>query len=196
MRYLLPIALLLFARASHAFADEPSKPTAVKWSFKSDQGSDPRDEISGALGKIEGKYKYVPGVSGDGLRLDGYTTSMTVSRSDVPSPGTDGLTVEAWLALDTYPWNWVPLVEQESQHQAGFSLGVDAFGHVAFGVSINGQWHAAISTATLPLKRWTHVAGIYATHDGHGVLTVLVNGLALEQLKVEGEYTPARTLIC
>ena len=126
MRYLLPLALLLCARASSASAAEPSTPTAVKWSFESNQGSNPRDEISGKLGKIEGKYKYVPGVSGDGLRLDGYTTSMTVNRGSVPSPGTDGLTVEAWLALDTYPWNWVPLVEQESQHQGGFSLAVDA----------------------------------------------------------------------
>ena len=194
MRYLLPpVLLLLQIGLSSAVAQEFSTAAGVKWSFAHEQGTAPRDDLSGSIGKLEGKYQYVPGVSGDGLRFDGYTTSMTVSRGDVPSPGPGGFTVECWLALDTYPWNWVPVIEQESEHQAGFFLGIDAFGHVAFEASINGQWRSAVSTATIPLKRWAHVAGTYATQDGHGMLTVYVNGVSLEEVKVEGEYTPART---
>ena len=193
-RYLLLLALLLVPTGdSRAAAQEPSPAAAVRWSFAHDQGAAPRDDLSGKIGKIEGKYGYVSGISGDGLRFDGYTTSMTVSRKDIPTPGPGGFTVECWLALNTYPWNWVPVAEQESEHQAGFFLGVDAFGHVAFEASIDGQWRSAVSRVTLPLKRWAHVAGTYATHDGHGVLTVLINGIAVEELKVEGEYTPART---
>ena len=132
MRPLLPLVLLLFLGASQsAIAQQPAD-TAAKWSFSRDQAAAPREEHSNALAKLEGKYQYVSGVSGDGLRLDGYTTSMSVNRKDLPSLGPDGFTAEAWVALNTYPWNWVPVVEQQNEHQAGFFLGIDAFGHVAF----------------------------------------------------------------
>ena len=192
LRPLLPLALVsLYCTSSLAIAPEPTGVAAVHWSFSQDQGASPRDDRSGASAKLEGNYQYVPGISGDGVRFDGYTTSMTVDRKEIPSLGPDGFTVESWVALDTYPWNTVPVIEQENEHQAGFLLGIDAFGHVTFAACINGQWRTAISTATIPLKRWAHLAGTYATHNGQGVLTAFLNGTPVAEVKVTGEYTPA-----
>ena len=45
----------------------------------------------------------------------------------------------------------------------------------------------------LPLKRWVHIAGVYATHNGAGMLTLYLNGVPAGQLAVQGELSPART---
>jgi hypothetical protein len=95
------------------------------------------------------------------LRLDGYTTSMTVAASALPAFGPEGFTVEAWVALDTYPWNWVPIAGQQIAREAGFFFGIDALGHVGLEASFNGQWRWAVGKATIPLKRWAHLAGTY-----------------------------------
>jgi hypothetical protein len=98
----------------------------AKWSFQRDQGETVPDSVHGAMGKIGGFYKYVQGVTGSALRFDGYTTSVTIPAREAPSVGTDGFTVEAWVALNTYPWNWVPVADQEREEQEGFSFGIDA----------------------------------------------------------------------
>jgi hypothetical protein len=148
----------------------------LRWVFSREQNASPVDAVRGIQGMLEGKYSYVPGVTGDALRLDGYTTSMTVAAKALPSIGPDGFTVEAWVALNTYPWNWVPIADQQIAHEAGFFFGIDAFGHVGLEASFNGQWRSAVSKATVPLKR----------------LRVYMNGAALVQLPVEGEYSPAK----
>jgi Concanavalin A-like lectin/glucanases superfamily len=180
----------LFINFSYA---QDKKPTA-KWSFDGNHGANPIDSIRGVKAAIGGNYKYVAGVSGDGLRFDGYTTSMTVnSRALSISP--KGFTVEAWVALDAYPWNWVPVVDQERQRQEGFFLGIDAFGHAALEASIDGQWRAAVSKTVLPLKQWAHVAGTYDEVQGNATLTIYVNGKREGQLTIAGELTPAHTKI-
>ena len=151
------------------------------------------DSVPDIRATVQGEYSYVPGVSGDALRLDGYTTSMTVAASDLAVSGHDGFTVEAWIALNTYPWNWVPIADQETAHQAGFFLGIDAFGHIGLEACINGQWLSAVSKATVPLKRWVHLAGTYQVDHGKGTLIVYMNGALLAQVPADGEYSPAST---
>ena len=108
----------------------------------------PRDSIRGVAGTVNGYYKYVAGVSGDALRFDGYTTGMTFPSPDASGVGRNGFTVEAWVALNTYPWNWVPVVDQEEELQEGFFFGIDAFGHVGLQASIDGQWQVLTSQAS------------------------------------------------
>ncbi len=148
------------------------------------------EEYRGTLG---GYYTYVAGVSGDALRFDGYTTSMTVRSHDVTIAGRKDFTVEAWVALNTFPWNWVPIVDEEEEQQEGFFFGIDAFGHVGLQASIDGRWQTLTSKATLPLKRWIHVAGTYETNQGRGFLKIYVNGKQAGELAVQGELTPAHT---
>ena len=135
----------------------------------------------------------MPGVSGDALRFDGYTTSMTVPAHDAPVVGKNGFTVEAWVALNTYPWNWVPVVDQEDQQQAGYFLGIDAFGHVGLEAAIDGQWQTVVSRNAIPLKRWAHITGALETSGGQSALRLYVNGAPVGRLAVSGEFTPAST---
>ena len=165
---------------------------ALRWSFARSQGAAPVDSVRGVRATLEGLYQYVPGVSGDALRFDGYTTGMTVSAQEAGIDPGHGFTVEAWVALNTDPWNRVPVVDQELDHQEGYLFGIDAFGHIGLAASINGQWQSLVSTATLPLKKWAHIAGTYETQDGHGFLTLYLNGAPVGRLPVQGTLSPAR----
>ncbi len=165
----------------------------AKWSFQQNQGDTVRDSVHGAQGRIDGFRAYVHGVTGSALRFDGYTTSVSIPAREAPSVGADGFTVDAWVALNTYPWNWVPVVDQEREEQEGFSFGIDAFGHLGLRASIDGQWKSLTSTERLPLKKWAHVTGSYEADHGSGLLKIYINGRPAGQLAVQGELTPADT---
>jgi hypothetical protein len=142
---------------------------------------------------LGGSYSYLPGVSGEALRFDGYTTRMTVKLPEGESAARNGFTIEAWVALNTYPWNWVPVVDQELDRQEGYFFGIDAFGHFALEASIDGQWQKVVSNETLPLKKWVHIAGTYQTNGGEGKLAIFLNGAPAGQIDVHGMFSPART---
>jgi len=102
------------------------KPLA-QWRFDESQGPAAQDDAGGAADNIAGLYRFVRGVAGNALQFDGYTTSIQRPWPRVP-PIVGGFTVEAWVALDAYPWNWVPIVDWERDMQAGFLFGIDAYG--------------------------------------------------------------------
>lgn len=158
----------------------------VRWDFHQSQGATPVDSLHGVKASLEGEYAYVPGVSGDGVRFDGYTTSMTVPWRDADSSIRNGFTAEAWVALNTYPWNRVPLLDREIDSQQGFFFGLDAFGHLLLGVSIDGQWQRLTSKETLPLKKWAHITGTYRTKGEQGELAIYIDGKPAGQLAVHG----------
>jgi hypothetical protein len=195
MRRRFSAFLLCAVCACVAHAQQPSD---FKFPFAKDEGAAPVDSTHGAKAALGGEYSYVPGVSGVGVRFDEYTTRMTVKAPDsqaaLPARTRNGFTVDAWVALNTYPWNWVPVVDQELDRQEGYFFGIDAFGHFALEASFNGVWQRLISKETLPLKKWAHVAGTYeANGDGTGKLRIFLNGAPSGEMDVHGVFTPART---
>jgi hypothetical protein len=96
-----------------------------------------------------------------------------------PSP-TAGFTVESWVALDAYPWNWIPLIDHERDNQAGYLFGIDAYGHIGLHAAVGGSWQVLTSTARVPLKRWAHVASTFDPDHG---LALYIDG------KLAGEMT-------
>ena len=157
------------------------------WSFDKMTREGVRDDVSGAIDPVQGFRKLVPGVSGKGLRLDGYTTHIVRDSASAPRLR-NAVSVEAWVVLQYYPWNWVPVAEQLVDEQVGFFFGIDAFGHVGLQVAVDGVWQSAISTAQLPLKKWAHIAG---TFDPDGGLTVYIDGKEAGRLAVKGRLQPA-----
>ena len=143
----------------------------------------------------------MPGVDGNGLRFDGYTTAVvrlakpariSATKGDsaaetIPQLGA-AFTLSAWVALDAYPWNWVPLIDHERDEQAGYSFGIDALGHVGLRLAVNGGWQTATSMRVLPLKRWSHVA---ATFDHASGLVIYIDGEEAARLAIRGDLTPA-----
>lgn len=160
----------------------------LTWSF--DEGSS--ETLKANLAKdgddLEGMWRIVPGVKGQAIEFDGYTTELSRDAKKIPVLG-NAFTVSAWVALNNYPWNWVPVVDQSEFQQVGFSLEIDAFGHVALGASIDGVWKQVTSEETLPLKKWVHITGIFQGDSG---LTILIDGKAAGHLATAGNFWQAR----
>jgi hypothetical protein len=159
----------------------------ARWSF--DEATTPltRETASGVDDKVDGFYKYVSGVSGTGLRFDGYTTQVIRAAKKAPQLA-DAFSVEAWVALNTLPWNWVPVVDQEQFRQVGYSFGIDAFGHLGLQVSVGGVWQSLYSAAPLPLKKWVHVVGTFDSARG---LALYIDGKEAGSLPVKGSMRAA-----
>jgi hypothetical protein len=188
--YFAILAGLLFP--PHSAAQSEGLGLVAQWSFDEKDGSLARDSVRGADDKITGLFKHLDGVAGEGLRFDGETTSIRRAAQDSPQI-TNALSVEAWVAVSTYPWNWVPIIDQsrgeeQRRGEIGYSVGIDAFGHLGLQVSVNGKFHTLVSKDPLPLKKWSHVAATF--ENDHG-LKVYVNGQLAGELAVEGPFTPA-----
>ncbi len=163
--------------------------SGIFWHFDEDSGATAHDSASGIDDPIHGYYLRVPGVTGKALSFDGYTTAIERPAKTVPDLG-QTFTVSAWVALDDYPWNWVPIVDRELDDQVGYVLEIDAFGHPGFGVDVNGVWQHITSPLQLPLKKWSRVT---ATFDEHQGVTLYVNGNEAGSLRTSGPYFPADT---
>ena len=182
---LVLLGLALMTISNPALAQDAGP--VARWSFDNVTGPVARDSVAGIDDKVGGFYKSVPGVSGNGLRFDGYTTSV-VRKADAAPKIHGSFSVEAWIALDTYPWNWLPVVDQEEDHQTGYFFGLDAFGHVSLQVSVDGVWKTVTSTAQIPLKKWAHVTG---TYEENHALTIYLDGKEVGSIPVSGPMLTA-----
>ncbi len=81
------------------------------WSFDQDREGSATDVIGGTSDPINGNYAYKAGVAGKSLQLDGYTTFVRRAAAKVPALSR-ALTVEAWIAPQTYSWNWTGVLSQ------------------------------------------------------------------------------------
>lgn len=172
--------------ASPAIQAQSVQPVA-KWSFEEANGTTARNSVNGANDQIQGFFLRVPGVSGHALRFDGDTTSIMEPAATVPHL-LNAFSIDAWIVVNTYPWNWVPIVDQRNGEQAGYLFGIDSFGHLGLQVAVNGQWYTVSSTVQLPLKKWSHVAATF--NSTHG-LSIYIDGKLAGQLPVRGTIVPA-----
>ena len=81
--------------------------------------------------------------------------------------------MDAWLAIDAYPWNWVPIVDHRSEEQSGYYFGIDSFGHVGLMLAVDGQWWTLFFKGPGPVERWSQVAGTYDPAKG---MAIYLNG--------------------
>ena len=174
---------IAFAALSLVRADEP----LAQWSFDRTQPAKAHDSISGIDDAISGCHLVVPGLTQSALRMDGESTVIRRSAAKSPRPE-QGLTVEAYVAVNAYPWNWVPLVDQSRKQDAGYSFGLDAEGRLGLQIAVQGKWQSLLSTNPVPLRQWIHVAGTFDPAQG---LTLYVDGRVVGKLPVQGVLTPA-----
>ena len=139
-------------------------------------------DANGVRDAVTGNYRLVAGVRGLGLSCDGFTTCVTRKAADAPRLGS-GFTIEAWVAVQAYPWGWCPIVSQREDRKTGYLFGVDAQGHVGLHLAVGEQWRECNSERTLPLMQWSHVAG---TFDADSGLTVYINGETAGHLATSG----------
>src|ERR1035437_10063539 len=162
-------------------------PNGIRGDFNEASGASAHDSIGNVDDAIEGFFWRVPGVDGNGLQFDGYATRILRPAKNVPQLK-DGFTISAWVAPNYYPWNWVPIADQNADNQIGFFFGIDAFGHPGFNLSVNGVWRQLTSTAVLPLKRYSLVTGTFDPQTG---IASYVDGKPAGSLSAPGEFSQA-----
>ena len=182
------VYLLLFLfLSSVAMAQNP----VMKWDFETIKNRKSIEVSTNIADTIEGNFEEATGISGKGLRLDGFTTRVIRSGKDTVKPGAE-LTIQAWVSLGEYPLNWCPVITTESGEIKGYRLLIGPYGQVSFEVAISEQWIACTSAnETIPLRKWMHVAAVYTAGKA---ITLYVNGEALSTVAIKGSMTyPAKT---
>ena len=100
-----------------AGAQAPASEGPVAW-WKFD-GQAAVDSAGGVTNAIEGNYRFMPeGVRGDCLRFDGFTTLVRHEAAKVPDLAR-GFTLQGWVALAAYSWNWTPIIAQRDGDTRG-----------------------------------------------------------------------------
>ena len=193
----LVMPVVLLGAVSAWSADEP----VAWWDFEDGQNRVVTDRATDVEDEVLGFFKYVPGVSGDALRFDGYSTAVRRDAENAPALG-EFFTFEAWVAIQAYPWGECAIVSQadaedatyatkgrdgfppEAGPSAGYYFAVDARGRVHLQVSVGGEWVTSQSEARIPLLEWAHIVGTYDAEEG---LAVYINGEKAGSTPTSGE---------
>ncbi|NPV82433.1 MAG: LamG domain-containing protein [Candidatus Aminicenantes bacterium] len=156
----------------------------VHWDFEKIQKGRVLEKIKNRWDLLEGNYSEAPGIKGKGLRLDGFTAALRAQETKTPAPGKE-LTVELWLALGEYPWNWCPALTTERDDVGGYRLQIGPYGQVSMEVNIDEQWRSATSAReTVPLRTWMHLVGTYRANE---MIEIYVNGERKAFSEIKGE---------
>ena len=150
-------AALILLISAFTFAQEADP--IMYWDFSSTEQRITVEQISGIADTLEGNFGVATGINGKGLRLDGFTACLIHADKGKPVP-VDAFTIEAWVSLGNYPWNWCPVLTTESNGTNGYRLMIGPHGQVALESAIAEKWiTCATGTETIPLRQWMHIAG-------------------------------------
>lgn len=110
------------------------------WKMEPESGEYATDTIGGFQDAVSGTRLYnVNGASGQALSFDGLSTYITRAAANAPSL-TGNFSLETWIALQEYPWNWTAIMDRQSNHSSGYLLNVDDVGHLGFSVAAGTNW--------------------------------------------------------
>jgi len=185
----LILVSLLIGLSAAARAQEP----ILYWDFENNENHTTVETVTGTTDILEGNFKVAEGIKGKGLRFDGFTTCLRRKPEETVQPG-DAFTVEAWVALGNYPWNWCPILTTESEEIKGYRLSLGPLGQVSLQAAIDEQWVSCTSRQeTMPLRRWMHVVGVYRARQG---LELYLNGERVADCPIQGRITYPRRSEC
>lgn len=182
------VLALCVARCS---ADTTSSGAIAHWGFDEKTGEITHDSVGHSDAALSGIYRFGDGVDAGALRMDGETSSAHVPAMMAPhltSAANASFTLSAWVALNTYPWNWVPILDQRRDESAGYMFGIDSFGRPGMQLAVNGVWQFLTAKQPLPLKRWVQVM---ATFDPAQGITLYVDGRETAHRSAMGAFSPA-----
>lgn len=179
--------VILVILAASAAAQEPA--LTLAWDFSDMNNGHAVELLSGGIDTLEGYWETAPGIRGDGLRLDGFTACLKHNDARLPAPG-DACTIEAWVALANYPWNWCPVLTTETSEVKGYRLLIGPHGEVSLQTAIGEQWISCTTgRLTMPLRRWMHIAAVYRADTD---LSVYINGELQAHTPIQGKMTCPR----
>jgi len=157
------------------------------WSFDENRENAALDQAQQKKDPVYGRFEYVPGVRGRAIKLDGFRTY--IKRDQLDSTRLSGpFTVEAWIALASYPWSWAPVLDCSRPPSNGFFFGIDPTGRLGFRMAAGRGWYETATAEKVPLRTWTHVAAVFEPNEK---IALFVNGRDAGTMAVEGRYVPA-----
>jgi len=186
-RVILALATTVFITVSVAAQNDG---VVAWWKFNEGAGNTAEDSASGHGDSILNHHQWAQGVSGTGLKFDGFTTVIERAPEDAPQLGPQ-FSIEAWIAVQSYPWNWVAIIDQEKDRHSGYYFGIDAEGRLGLQLSVWNTWEICVSQTRLPLMQWTHVVGTYDPRSG---ISLYIDGKLAGRLPVTGRMDPAKKI--
>jgi len=156
------------------------------WSFDAESGHSAFDEIQHKKDSIFGSFEYVPGISGNAIKLDGFRTFIKRDRHNL-SNLEGAFTVEGWIALASYPWSWSPVVDCSYERLKGFFFGIGPEGHVGFKTGAGNSWLEVTTDKSVRLREWTHVAAVF---EPGKKISVFINGKEAASANIKGNFVP------
>jgi hypothetical protein len=178
------------------------------WKFDEIDKEGILEAVSKSYDSVTGYVQLVEGVRSKALKLDGFTASLV--RPAERAPRLEGpFTLEAWVALGAYPWNWAPILAQENtislnsnldavcwpddivvnSPRQGYFFGIGPGGHLGLHLGTGGTWLVCQSDTPVPLRKWSHVAAVY--EPGQGIV-LYMDGREAGHLEVSGRFRPAQ----
>lgn len=183
---ILLLIINLKAECNYDKSTQQQDPELIaRWTFDDPAGKILKGMSCDKEYAISGNYKFVNGVAGKSIKLDGFTTQIRSNNLNTEELE-DGFSVEAWIALATYPWNWCPVISQNEKQRSGFYFGIGPQGEVGLFVSVNGKWNKCITANRLDLRKWNHIA---ATFDSNKGLEIYINGIFSGSLELSGKVS-------
>jgi len=170
-----------------------SQNVVMQWDFEEIRNRNVIEASTNITDTVEGNFEVAVGVSGKGLRLDGFTTRVVRDWPDVKTDG-DEFTIEAWVSLGEYPWNWCPLITTESDEVKGYRLMIGPYGQVSFETAISEQWISCTSAnETIPLRQWMHITGTFIAGKE---MRLYVNGDLAVSVPIKGSVSYDNSANC
>ena len=191
MKHILNSLIILLLTTLAAQHEAMAQTPVMTWDFETLRNRSSIEASTGIADTIEGNFELAEGVTGKGLRLDGFTTRVIRKGKDTKKPGA-AFTIEAWVALGEYPLNWCPVITTESDEVKGYRLLIGPYGQVSFETAISEQWISCTSASeTMPLRKWMHIAGVYTAQKE---MALYVNGILVSSVAIKGSLTfPSKT---
>ena len=185
---IINLALVLFS----CFVTVQAQNPVMYWDFEKNENRTTIEVISGIADTLEGNFEKAKGINGTGIRLDGYTTCIRKSPENITTPG-DEFTIEAWVALGNYPWNWCPILTTESADVSGYHLMLGPLGQVSLQGAINEQWVSCSSAQEImPLRKWMYIVGVYRANQE---MTLFLNGKKIASCPIQSKIHYSLKLI-
>ena len=179
------------------------------WNFEKHQGNKVTEMISNKEMEITGNSTWVKGVTGNGLEFSEFQNFIQYPYQEAPKVNPDAFSIEAWIAIKSYPWYKIPIAMQRSQN-AGYYFGIDGDNKLFLNVFVKGKWEKCETAPpypdltlngrnrdyiitkspeiTLPLLKWTHVTGTFNSNEG---IKLYVDGVLKAENKIRGSMRVA-----
>jgi len=150
------LLLFIFALGCHLNVEAQ---IVVQFSFDEDSGESEIIENNSTdtypVEHYQNRPERIIGISGNALRLDGYSTWATMSNFRIPNISNE-MTVEFWYATESFNAAPAGLVHQKAGGK-GFAISVNPYGKLVIEFYADETYYAITTTQKIEKYKWNHI---------------------------------------